>query len=462
MGESTTSPTSALALTSNSTPTIRLDTTLADLYHEHGIPGAFTATTYCVFGHMDLDPAFPRELTYPEDEEPVPYSTNPAEITRLRKIIMGLKPLRRVVGFGPMDVLFFSPYATASNMERALSQLPVEQRHHPVYVNLGLGEEGVRSKLREVTRGRKLLYWRPQGWMREHDCLVDTEMAYEINSKKFLITSGIKTPASHMLELSGPDGTKTDLEESTLGKRELPFVVKLCLAGCGFGTWIVNTEARRSEMTEDIKKFQARGIKEVLVSDFIDWKRDLSSHFLIGAPGDVNDRTNPLIVGVTVQNLTNTGKWTGGGIDYSMQDELKALLQDTTRDTAMKMPIEYVGWAGVDVVVDGKGDQWVVDLNARFTGSSPICLMSNHFWKERGLKLAEFAAVTYGGEVDDIYELLQPYTGTGQVVVTATAAIGEGENMADVVWGGKDREELMAVGEAIKMKLGGTLGVEAE
>lgn len=87
--------------------TIRLDTTLADLYRECDIPGPFIATMYCVFGHMDLHQNFPRELTYPEDEEPVPYANNEKEIARLRKIILGLKPLRRAFGLGNVDVLFF-------------------------------------------------------------------------------------------------------------------------------------------------------------------------------------------------------------------------------------------------------------------------------------------------------------------------------------------------------------------
>jgi hypothetical protein len=65
-------------------PLVRLDTTIADLYHNHGIHGPFLATIHVVFAHMDLHPEFPRETVYPEDEEPVAYGANEKEIDKLR------------------------------------------------------------------------------------------------------------------------------------------------------------------------------------------------------------------------------------------------------------------------------------------------------------------------------------------------------------------------------------------
>ncbi|KAL8777330.1 MAG: hypothetical protein Q9213_007910 [Squamulea squamosa] len=423
-------------------PPIHLDTTLADLYHEHGITGRFVATTHCVFGHLDLDPEWPRETVYPEDEEPVPYGSDERELSQLKKIILGLKPLRRAWGLGNMEVIFFSPYATAENMSRALDQLPTHQRHTPVFVDLRKGS--VFEKLLELTRGRTLLYWRPQGWMRQHDLLIDTDEAFEINSKKYLITSGIKTPASEMISLA---------DAEILSSRKLPFVVKLCLAGCGFGTYIVTTEDRRREMLAAMTKYRGRGGVEVLVSDYIKLKEDLSVHFVIGAPDDQHNRDNPLILGITVQSLTLDGHWTGGCIDYSAQAALAEYTFDTVRDTTRKMPASYVGWCGIDIVVDEAGKQWVVDLNARFTGSMPICFMSTHFWKVRGLPLAEFAAFKYRGAVDSVYDRLEPLVHAGQIVVTATAIIDQDLNAADIVWGGKDRADLTSIRDFIDRSL---------
>lgn len=425
---------------------IRLDTTLADLYREHGIQGKFIFAVHCVFAHLDLHPNFPRETTYPEDEEPVPHGDDEQEISHLRKVILGLKLLRRAFGLGNMDVICFSPYATADSMERALSQLPSDQRHWPRFVDLDRGN--VFEQLQTITKNRKLVFWRPQGWMQQHNCLIDTDMAYEINSKQYLITSGIRTPKSAIVTLED-----AEMDTSIFSCRKLPFVVKLCRAGCGFGTYLVTTEGRRKEMLAGLTKYKQRGGKEVLISEYIDLKQDLSVHFVIGAPDSNRNRENPSIVGVTVQTLTGDGHWTGGMIDYSAQAYLQNLVEDTMRDTTRRLPVSYIGWAGVDIVIDSTDKQWVVDLNARLTGSMPICLLSGHFWKERSLPLAQFAAFQYGGATDDIYNALSQMIQSGRLVVTATASISEQLNMADIVWGGKTQDDLLETGDLIRQIL---------
>jgi hypothetical protein len=424
---------------------IRLDTTLADLYREHGIQGNFVFATHCVFAHLDLHPNFPRETTYPEDEEPVPHGDDEQEISRLRKVILGLKLLRRAFGLGNMDVICFSPYATADNTERALSQLPSDQRYWPRFVDLDRGN--VFEQLQTITKNHTLAFWRPQGWMQQLNCLIDTDIAYEINSKQYLITSGIRTPKSEIVTL------KAEMDTSIFSCRKLPFVVKLCRAGSGFGTYLVTTEDRRKEMLAGLIKYEQRGGKEVLISDYIDLKQDLSVHFVIGAPDSNRNRENPSIVGVTVQTLTGDGHWTGGMIDYSAQAYLQNLVEDTVRDTTRRLPVSYVGWAGVDIVIDSTDKQWVVDLNPRLTGSTPICLLSGHFWKERSLPLAQFAAFQYGGASDDIYDALSQMIQSGRLVVTATASICEQLNMADIIWGGKTQDDLLETGNLIRQIL---------
>lgn len=404
---------------------------------------------YCVFGHMDLHPAFPRELVYPEDEEPVPYCVeDEREIAKLRRVILGLKPLRRAFGLGNMDVIFFAPNITEAGMERALRQLEPHQRHRPRIVDLQGGR--VFEELEEITKGRKLLFWRPQGWMDDHDCLLDPRDMFDVNSKMFLLTSGIHTPKSEVVNVQSCDLSSRSCIFAT---QPLPFVVKLLRAGCGFGTFIVKTEVERGRLVTSLATHKARGTTEVLLSQYIDLVQDLSVHFVVGAPGTAHDRDNPLILGVTVQTLNRDGKWVGGHIDYSMQDSLRQLVWDTVQDTTRRLPETFMGWAGVDIVADRGGEQWVVDLNARFTGSMPICFMSGHFWKDRGLPLAQFAAVEYDGKVDDIYDRLEPLLTTGQIIVTATADIDDGVNMADVVWGGKDANDLIEVEHWIRQRL---------
>ena len=431
-----------------------LDTTLADLYRQVGIKGSFIVTMYCVFGHMDLHPEFPRELVYPEDEEPVPYSNDEQEHIKLRKIILGLKPLRRAFGLGNMDVLFFGPNVTVDGMERALKQLPINQRHIPRLVDLDGGK--VFEKLQEVTKGQKLLFWRPQDWMNQHDCLVDPKLAFDINSKEYLITSGIHTPRSEVIILN--EDTLKD-HNSPIYSRQLPYVIKLCRAGCGFGTFIIKDEETRTTVINELSVLYNRGVKDIILSDYIDLVEDLAVHFVVGP----NNRHDPIISGVTIQTLTPSGKWTGGHIDYGSQEKLHDYVRSTVQDTVSRLPDSFVGWAGIDIVVDRNGEQWVVDLNARFTGSMPICFMSNHFWRDRDLPLAQFGAFEYSGGVDNVYSRLgSDLVETGRVIVTATAIVGDEQNMADIVWGGKDHEELENTKQLIKESLGASNILDSE
>ena len=103
-------------------PSVRLDTAVAGLYHTHGIRGRFLATTYPVFAHMDLHPGFPRETIYPDEEEPFPYSSSEQEKSDLRRILLGLKSVKRAITPGDMDVVFSTPFV--ENTKGVLCQLP--------------------------------------------------------------------------------------------------------------------------------------------------------------------------------------------------------------------------------------------------------------------------------------------------------------------------------------------------
>ncbi|OCT49867.1 hypothetical protein CLCR_07191 [Cladophialophora carrionii] len=427
-------------------PLIELDATVADLYRTHGITGPFITSTHCSFAHLDLHPFWTRETIFPEDEEPIPYSADEQERNRVRKIILGLKPIRRALVLGDMDVLFLSPCAAKENVDRIFNQLIPEQRPRARYVDLDQGD--VDQQLHRLSQGRTLIYWRPQGWMLEHKCLVPPRVAYELNSKLYLVNSGIRTPASEPIQLA------PNVADSVLGTRELPFVVKLFLAGCGFGTHLVTSEARRQIMLAAMAEYQSRGGTHVLLSEYIRAKQcDLSAHFVIGAPSDTHNKDNPLIMGVAMQSLTNDGHWTGSSIDYGAQDELRGLLRDTIRDTTRRLPKSFVGWCGVDVLIDEQDGQWVVDLNARFTGSMALCLLSSHFYKRLGFRFAEAGSFQYRGECGDVSEILSRDIETGKVVMNAVASIDDGVNMVDLIWGGHSRQDLASTADLLRAEL---------
>jgi hypothetical protein len=432
-------------------PLVELDHTVAELYRKHGIRGPFITTTHCAFAQMDPHPEWPREATFPEDEEPIPYGDDDEEEkNRLRRIILGLKPVRRALALGDMDVIMLlASGISALNVERVFNHLVPHQRPRPKYINLEQGH--VHERLLELGRGKKLVYWRPQGWTLEHNCMVPPQVAYELNSKEYLARSGIPTPASQVVTLPDNLGPST---EYVLSARQLPFVVKLFLAACGFGTHLVTTEARRQTMLEAMVQYKKRGGSSVLMSDYIDARQsNISAHFVIGAPGDERDKRDPLLLGVATQSLTADGRWTGGSIDYGAQPELQALVQDTIRDTTSRMPDSFVGWCGVDIMIDKQDKQWVVDLNARYTGSVALCLLSKHFHKRLGLRFAEAGSFRFGGDCAKVYDVLSQQIESGDIVVNALVNLDDKSAMVDLIWGGRSREDLARLGEHIGREL---------
>jgi hypothetical protein len=117
-------------------PSVRLNTTVANLYDNYNIYGLFIAIIYCVFIYINLHFKFPRKTVYLEDEEPVSYNIDKQEIANLRKVILGLKPIKRVFAFGNLDVILFTPNTVIKNVKQVLDQLSLEQRPNLYFIDL--------------------------------------------------------------------------------------------------------------------------------------------------------------------------------------------------------------------------------------------------------------------------------------------------------------------------------------
>ena len=53
-----------------------------------------------------------------------------------------------------------------------------------------------------------------------------------------------------------------------------------------------------------------------------------------------------------------------------------------------------------------------------------------------------------------IYDILSSQIESGNIIVNSATNIDERLNMVDLVWGGRDREDLFRTAELIKSKLG--------
>jgi hypothetical protein len=412
---------------------IKPDTTLAELYVQTGLNVPLIVDLYPVFTHIDIHSQFPREDVFVEDEDPNIYGASVDALHSFRNRILAFQTIRFLQIIGPADVMLYLPNNSKANIERALAAIPAQQRAKPQYIDLD-GQD-VQECIKVLVAGKKLIYWRPKGWMLSCDCVVDPSVAYVVNDKRYLFHPGIPTPEMEMIALDNAD------QRQMLARRPLPFVVKLCRCSLAQGTYLVGADDERQHMLACIQRYHERGGKEVQLSEYIPSdKPHYGVHFFVG----LQNREAPTFLGATEQVFSQTGTWIGGIIDYGSQGDLEQNLRDTINAVANSLPESYIGWVDVDVIFDKTGKPLVVDLNARMAGGMGLVLFSKHFL-QHDLPFALFDTVRFGKPAKIVYEILSSELKSGQIIVTLAAEISDTESMASLIIGGRSRADLLAV-----------------
>ncbi len=182
---------------------------------------------------------------------------------------------------------------------------------------------------------------------------------------------------------------------------ELPVVVKVTASSSGDGVYICKD---RSDM--DKAAALTKGLQTpILVEQYIETVKNYGLHF--GIPYDPDQPID--IIGVNEQLTSEEGEFEGGIIrSREMPDELRAI----------KHYLEYVclpkvrkmGWYGIgcfDVLVDPRGDCYIVDSNFRMTGMSAY-----HFMVANGeldTPLIGFSG-SYEGTREEFEAAMLPFT----------------------------------------------------
>jgi predicted ATP-grasp superfamily ATP-dependent carboligase len=82
------------------------------------------------------------------------------------------------------------------------------------------------------------------------------------------------------------------------------------------------------------------------------------------------------------------GNWGGGFVDYREQEQLRKEYSTIMEQIAGYMhKLGYWGPMGADIMTSLEGQQVVIDLNVRVTGSHPLGVLKGHF-QRRGLNIA--------------------------------------------------------------------------
>lgn len=277
-----------------------------------------------------------------------------------------------------------------------------------------------------------------------YSLLVDPEKHWLLNSKEALASSGLPTPRTEIIQVTGypisasgccqiceaaeahngidsiPTIPKACVGQrgawlkrqekrvvSAVERRIPPFVMKTQQTFGGGGTWLVRSEQQKRELLRYLLEEEGGIIRRLLplvnsanhhlhpgnmiLSDMV---QDPLGNY--GATFFVTDTGGVLFMGVSEQILACGGKaWSGSTIDYNNQIVLQTRLQNLMEQTAGWLHREhgYCGPVGIDVlettgdvvadVSQPRGNRalHIVDLNVRTSGSMSLPLLKGHFMR---------------------------------------------------------------------------------
>lgn len=281
--------------------------------------------------------------------------------------------------------------ADHDNLYRAFSQLRHDQQ--PLLSILARPDQLV------LPLNARIAVTRPIDCLAHLPHVVDPEAHYEMLSKRGLALSGLPTPPSTVIDaLVRPehvhDAVQLQAEvarmTTALDARPLPFMVKLNQSLAGKGIMAVRCEADRAR-TKAIVGAKLRAMLPQLnaVNQGLHPCSVVLQDYLVGAAVSLSLFVTPngraVFIVCSDQHFEDNGYWAGGSVLYADQKLLRQRYAQPMAEAARFLHDNgYYGPAGIDIMTDGSGAQYIIDINARITGSYHLGPLAGHFVR-RGL-----------------------------------------------------------------------------
>ncbi|PLB46158.1 hypothetical protein P170DRAFT_364812 [Aspergillus steynii IBT 23096] len=224
------------------------------------------------------------------------------------------------------------------------------------------------------------------------------ETHYEILSKRGLAMSGLPTPPSRVIDTILIDSEDPTLlaEETTrmtesIDQHALPFMVKLPQSISGMGTFAITSEAERAHVKAMLQTQLGSMLRQLNHSNHHLYPcsivlQDFVSGPVVALSLFVTKTGSPIFIACCEQLFDDHSHWIGGSISYAQQAHFQTTFSALVDKIAAFLHRKgYHGPAGVDIVTDTRtGEQMVIDLNVRVTGTFHLGPLRGHF-TSRGL-----------------------------------------------------------------------------
>ena len=318
-------------------------------------------------------------------------------------------------------------------------------------------------------------------------CVVSPDLHYKLLSKQGLAESGLKTPRCEIVNFDTiapavasccaacrSHGCSELIEDACVGVRKawrdrqirstvdilrakpLPYVVKLQQAMGGSGTLWVRTDTELAEVTcyigdvylrKCLPRLDATNLHlkpvNLILSDIIDGETRVESWF-------IKENGEFVFISCSTQAWSDERHWTGSRIVYSEQAALAKRMGPTLRSVSDFLNGKgYYGPVGIDVIEDGQGEQYIVDLNVRTASSSLLGSLRGHF-VSRGLDHAGLLLVKFGMTREEFRGTMNAEMAAGRIVIAGWFEQNVSLSSARIVVGAEDGQSLAGIIHAVE------------
>jgi hypothetical protein len=450
---------------------ITLDYTLRDLYSEDNGDDLNTVLVYYPlqfgYNHERSSTKFAYGYTLQDDDEKAASSN---------KLAANMVPQRYAFSAGqmPLVILDFDSrnnrkeanYKTRQttdklpahhvDMRRTFAQLMPDQQPNLTFVN---SPESI-----SLNAGAKIAVLLPTDCLSHLPHLVHPEIHYEILSKRGLALSGLATPQSQVIDtclvdLGDPILLKQEVARivDSISQRQLPFMVKLPQSVSGMGTYAITTEAERDRVKNVLTARLGAMLLQLNRSNHHLYPCSLVLQDFITGPVValslfVTKKGQARFIACCAQIFDEQEHWIGGSISYRQQtglcESFAAIMEEVAAFLYSK---GYHGPAGVDIVTDERsGEQLIVDLNVRVTGTFHLGPLMGHF-TQRGLFEAAMTMVDFWYSRDEFEKRFADEIREGSLIVTGWVhSESSRTSHAAITIGARDSHDLQEFLERIR------------
>jgi len=216
------------------------------------------------------------------------------------------------------------------------------------------------------TKDQKFITVYPHQSIGQDQQAIDPEVLHQLHSKE--VIGQIDCP-----------------QAAVMNSIEPPCLVKLSHGYAGLGNYFVRTDDDVARVQQQVDQHwpQAKLVINEIIQDV---EGDYGVQFYLDRDG------NETWLGFTEQQFDTNLKWTGGNFLLAEQEKLKTQFLPIVQATSAHLHQHgYFGVVGVDILVNGSGECFLVDVNPRLTGITPF-LMASRIFAKRGIPCGIYSA----------------------------------------------------------------------